>query len=319
MATSTYAGLTNEQRTMYIGTLIKRLLPYLPLIADAQKSTIPKHMGIVANFRRYSSLALATTPLTEGVTPAGNSQAVTTLSATAAQYGDFLTVSDVLDLAGIDDSLVQASEQLGEQAGQTIHRLMVTELGAGSTVRYASTAVSRVTVAATMVMTVADLRKSVRDLERANVPKYPDGTYHGAIDPSQKFDLTGDSAYQDLYKFTDTSRLQANEMAGPIYGVRMFETTDLPLFAGAGAAGADVHAALIWGPNAYGALDLEGMAMGAINSETNQGVAIIVTPMDTPSKSDPLHQRGIVGWKVMFVAKVLDVLRIIRLETGITA
>src|SRR5437868_2355100 len=98
MATSTYAGLTNEQRTFYVGTLIKRLIPYLPFLKDAQKQTIPQHMGLVAQFRRYSALSLATTPLTEGTTPAGNSQAVTVVTATAAQYGDFLTVSDVLEM-----------------------------------------------------------------------------------------------------------------------------------------------------------------------------------------------------------------------------
>lgn len=317
MATSTYAGLTNEQRTFYVGTLIKRLIPYLPFLKDAQKQTIPRHMGLAVNFRRYSSLSLATTPLTEGTTPAGNSQAVTVVTATAAQYGDFLTVSDVLELAGIDDSIVQATEQLGEQAGQTVHRLIVTELGSGSTVRYASTATSRVTVAAGMNMVVAEVRKAVRDLEKANVPKFPDGTYHGGISPSQKYDLIGDPAFQDLYRYINSQNLQQNEV-GVVYGARLYETTDIPIFTAAGASGIDVHAGVIFGPNAFGAVDLEGMAVGAINENTNRGVAVIVTPLDTPSKSDPLRQRAYIGWKVEFVAKTLDALRIIRVETAVT-
>ena len=319
MATSTYSALTNEQRTFYVGTLIKRLIPYLPLLKDAQKVRIPRNTGLAVNFRRYSSLSLATTPLTEGTTPAGNSQAVTVVTATAAQYGDFLTVSDVLELAGIDDSVVQATEQLGEQAGQTVHRQMITELGSGSTVRYASTAVSRVTLTAAMVFNVSEIRKAVRDLENSNVPKFPDGTYHGALTPSQKYDLTGDTAYQDLYRYVNADRLAQNEVQGPVYGVRLFETTDLPIYPTGGAGGVPVHAAVIYGPNAYGAVDLEGMAVAAINENTNQGVTVMVTGMDVPSKSDPLHQRAYVGWKVEFVAKVLDALRIIRVETGVTA
>jgi len=44
----------------------------------------------------------------------------------------------------------------------------------------------------------------------------------------------------------------------------------------------------------------------------------MVTSMDTPAKSDPLRQRAYVGWKVDFVVKTLDALRIIRVETAVT-
>lgn len=317
MATSTMATLTQEARTMYVGTLIKRLLPYLPLIKDGQKVTIPRRMGLIANFRKYSALSLATTPLTEGTTPAGNSQAVTVVTATAAQYGDFLTVADVLETVGIDDSVVQAVEQLGEQAGQTIHRLVQTELGSGSTVRYASTAVSRVTVAAGMNFTVTEVRKAVRDLENSNVPKYPDGFYHGAVTPSQKYDLIADPAYQDLYRYTNPRDLTTNEI-GEVYGARLYVTTDLPIYPTGGASSIPVHAAVIYGPNAFGVVDVESMGIGAINENSDRGVAVFVTSLDTPSKSDPLHQRAYIGWKVLFVTKVLDALRVIRIESAVT-
>lgn len=302
---------------MYIGTLIKRLLPYLPLINDGQKVTIPKHMGLVANFRRFSALALATTPITDGTTPAGNTQVVTAVTATAAQYGDYLTVSDILETAGIDDSVVQAVEQLGEQAGQTIHRLIQTELGAGSTVRYASTAVSRVTVGVGMNLVVTEIRKAVRDLENANVPKFSDGFYHGAVTPGQKYDLITDSAWQDIYRYTNTRPMMAYEI-GEVYGAKLFETTDLPIYPTGGAGGIPVHAAVLYGPNAFGVIDVQGMGVGSINENTNKGVEVFVTGLDVPSKSDPLHQRAYVGWKCMFVCKVLDALRIIRIETSVT-
>jgi hypothetical protein len=60
------------------------------------------------------------------------------------------------------------------------------------------------------------------------------------------------------------------------------------------------------------------MALGDINENTNRGVAVMVTPLDTPAKSDPLHQRAYIGWKLEFVAKTLDALRIIRIETSVT-
>jgi N4-gp56 family major capsid protein len=319
LPTSTLGGITTQARTFYIGTLLKRLLPYLPLLADGQKATIPRNTGIIAQWRKYSALSLATTALTEGVTPAGNSLAQTAITATIAQYGDYLTESDILITAGIDNNIVAGTEVLGEQAGQTIHRVVVTELGAGSSVRYANGRASRITVAAGDNLTVLDIRKVVRDLERNNAIKYQDGFYHGAISPSQAFDLTSDTAYVDLAgRYVNVDNLQANELV-PVYGARLRKTTDVPIFTAGGAAGIDVHAAVIYGPNAFGVTDLAGMGLAAMNPETNQGaVNVIVIPLDEPDKSDPLHQRAYLGWKVGFVVKTLDSARIERLETAVT-
>lgn len=319
MPTTTYGGLTTQQRTFYIGTLLKRLLPYLPLLEDGQKATIPRNNGTVASWRKYSALSLATTPLTEGTTPAGNSLAQTAVTATIAQYGDFLTESDLLIAAGIDNNIVAGTEVLGEQAGQTIHRVVVTELGAGSSVRYANGRASRVTVAAGDNLTVLDIRKVVRDLERNNASKFPDGFYHGAISASQAFDLTSDTAYVDLAgRYFNTDQLRMNELV-PVYGARLRKTTDVPIFVGAGAGGIDVHAAVIYGPQSYGVTDLAGMGLQSLNADTNQGaVNVIIIPLDEPDKSDPLHQRAYLGWKVAFVVKTLDSARIERLETAVT-
>ena len=55
--------------------------------AFAQSRPMPKNAGDTINFRKIGVLAPATTPLTEGVTPDGNSATVTGISATTAQYG----------------------------------------------------------------------------------------------------------------------------------------------------------------------------------------------------------------------------------------
>lgn len=316
MPTATTSTLTTQARTFYVGTLLKRALPYLPLLRDGQKTTIPPNSGKTVDWRLYGALAEATTPLTEGVTPAGSTLTQTNTTATIAQYGDYLTVSDLLEHTGIDPNITNASEVLGEQAGQTVHAVTVTALGAGTTVRYAA-GTTRVGLTASNVLTVALIRLAVRDLENANVPKFPDGTYHGAISASQKYDLTSDPAYQNLHIYTNTSKLQMNELI-PIYGARLVTTTKAPVFAGAGAAGVDVHAALLWGRDAFGVVDLKQQALNEVNAETNRGIDVIVTPLNTPSKSDPLRQRAYVGWKVAFAVKVLYQSRLVRIETGVT-
>src|SRR5436305_3803114 len=194
MAVQTYSGLTNEQRTFYSARLIARLLPRLPLLRDAQTETIGPNTGTAIQWRKWGSLALATTALTEGTPPADSSLTVTAVTATLAQYGAVVKVSDLLIRAGIDQAMISTTDVLAEQAGRSIHTLMVTELGANSSVQYANGRASRVTVAAGDNFTVAEIKKAVRTLENNNVPKFGDGYYHGVITAKQKNDLRQDSS-----------------------------------------------------------------------------------------------------------------------------
>jgi N4-gp56 family major capsid protein len=96
-------------------------------------------------------------------------------------------------------------------------------------------------------------------------------------------------------------------------------STTNPIFTAAGAAGADVHAALVWGPQAFAAIDLTGMTSGTVNADdSSASTDIMIVPANTPSKIDPLQQYGVAGWKVAFVAKTLDSARILRIETGVS-
>ena len=70
----------------------------------------PKNGGKTIEFRKYSPLAKATTPITEGVTPNGNKLNVTAITATIAQYGDWIQLSDLLDLTAIDNNVLQATK-----------------------------------------------------------------------------------------------------------------------------------------------------------------------------------------------------------------
>ena len=100
--TNTIGSLTAENQVFYDRTLLERLLPELQYAEDADKKQIPKGKGTEVEFRRFESLEIPNAPLTEGVTPDGKSLNVTSIKATADQYGDYVTVSDVLDMQGKD-------------------------------------------------------------------------------------------------------------------------------------------------------------------------------------------------------------------------
>lgn len=321
MAVQTYASLTQEQRTFYVARTLKRLIPYLPLLKDAMTETVAANTGTAIQWRKWGALPAATAALTEGTPPSEGSLTITAVTAALAQYGAFQKVSDLLIRAGIDPAMSNVMDVEGEQAGLSVHALTSTELGAGSSVQYASTAVSRVTVAAGMNFNTAEVRKAVRTLEKAKVPRFPDGRYHGSVTPSQKYDLKADAAtggWLDIMRYSNPGAFMSGTL-GEVEGVNFDVSTENPIFAGAGAGSIDVHAALIWGPNAFGAVDLSGMTVGNLNAETNNtGIDVMVVPANTPSKIDPLQQYGVAGWKVAYVAKVLDTARILRVETAVS-
>jgi N4-gp56 family major capsid protein len=321
LVVQTYAGLTALQRTYYVARTLKRLLPQLPLLKDAVRDTVGSNTGTTIQWRKWEALPAATAALTEGVTPAEGSLTITAITASLAQYGAWQKISDLLIRAGIDPAMSNVAELQGEQAGLSIHTLLVTELAGGSSVQYAGAATSRVTVAAGMNFNTAEVREAVRTMEKNNVPRFPDNLYHGVCTPSQKYDLKADAAaggFLDIMRYSAPESFLTGKL-GDVEGVAFDLSTQAPTFAGQGAGGIAVHAALMWGPYAFGAIDLAGQTVGGINADSNRsGIDLMVVPANTPSKVDPLQQYGVSGWKAAFVAKVLDSVRILRIETAVT-
>ena len=162
MATNTIATLTAENKTFYNRTLLKRLVPNLVYAKYGQKKPMPKNEGDTVNFRRFNSLAAATTALTEGTTPSGSSLSVTAITATVKQYGDFVEISDKLDLVGIDPVLTETSQVLGEAAALTVDTIVRNEIINGTTVVYAAGRANTNAITSADVLTSSDIKKAVR-------------------------------------------------------------------------------------------------------------------------------------------------------------
>ena len=110
---TTDPGLSVENKTFYDMTLIDEAAPALVHDQFGQKRPIPKNGGKTIEFRKFAPLAKALTPLTEGVTPQGKSLDVTTITAEVSQYGDFITMSDMLEMTAIDNVVVEPLTLLG--------------------------------------------------------------------------------------------------------------------------------------------------------------------------------------------------------------
>ena len=177
VTTQTGSGqdLAPEMKTYYSDYLIDMAEPELVHQQFGQKHPIPKNGGKTIEFRKYSPLPKALTPLTEGVTPDGKSLNVTAIEATVSQYGDYITMSDVLDLTAIDPVIVEATKILGRQAGLTLDTVTRNILQAGTNVTYCpkanGTAVtSRSDLDDTCQLTVKVVKQVVAKLKGQNAP-----------------------------------------------------------------------------------------------------------------------------------------------------
>ena len=300
MATvNTTATVTQENVIFYDKVLLKRLVGSLQFAKYAQKRNVAKHNGTEVDMRRFNSLAPATTPLSEGVTPDGKEFTVTSVRATLKQYGDYVTVSDVLDMTGLDPVITEMAEVLGEQAAETIDSVIKEEIFAGTTVQYAGGAAGRDAV--TGVLTGDEVMKAVRTLRNNKAKPVVGGYYIGYIDPYCAYDLMKDPLWQDVSKYSNKENIEKGEI-GKLHGVRFIDNTN------AFVAG-NVHGTLIIGLDAYGMNDIEG----------SRKPKIIVKTAKEGGSADPLEQRNTVGWKALFAVKRLQELAMVRIESGVTA
>lgn len=305
----TIGTLTTENQTFYDTTLLKRCMPLLSFYEDAMKKRIPAGKGTSIEWRKFGSLAAATTPLTEGTTPAGKDLNITAVTATLSQYGDYVIVSDVLDMQAKDPVIAETSELLGEQAGLTVNKIIATEIASGTNVRYAGSAAARANLTASDVLNGAVVKKAVRDLRKNNIPTFADGYYHATISAEQAYDLMSDTAnggWIDVVKYAGAKKLLTGEI-GEYAGVRFKVSSETPTVEGTEIT---VHQALIYGKDAYGVPEI-----GANAAKPK----IIVKSKGSAGTEDPLEQRSSIGWKNMFACKRLNELGIVRVETGVSA
>lgn len=312
-----------EVNNFYDRTLLRRAIPAFVHTMWGQVRDIPRKAGTMTiKFRRYGNLTAATTALSEGITPAGSQLSVTDVTAVALQYGDYITITDVVDFSSADPVLTETAELLGDQVGDTLDQLTRDVLAAGTSVQYASTATSRVTVASTMKLTTAECREAVKTMKNNNARKVtrmvnPSTGYNttplnscfvGIIHPNATYDLKVESggAFVSVEKYPHKKDLMENEV-GSCDEIRFVETTNAKVFSGAGASGIDVYATIILGMDAYGITRISGEA-----------IKNIVKPLGSAGTADPLDQRATSGWKATFVAKILNNAFMLRIEHAVT-
>lgn len=298
-------GLSAEMKTFYDMTLIDEAAPALVHDQFGQKRPIPKNGGKNIEFRKFTPLTKALTPLTEGVTPQGKSLDVTTITSEVQQYGDYITMSDMLEMTAIDNVVVESLTLLGRQGGATMDTVVRNVLHTGTNVMYcpkvaadgSETAVSsRSALDSTCKLTVKVVQKVVAKLRAQNAPTIS-GKYVAIIHPYAAYDLMRDPEWIDAHKYAQPDNLFEGEI-GEIAGVRFVQTTEAKIYEGG------IFGTLIFGQNAYGVTEIAG-----------GGMETIVKQKGSAGTADPLDQRSSVGWKGQKTAEILVEQYMVRVES----
>lgn len=322
MSMTTRTEIPVEVNNFYDRVLLERAVPAFVHTRFAQVRDIPKNSGTnVIKFRRYGSLTANTTALQEGVTPAGTSLSLTDITATVLQYGDYVTITDKVMYETYDPILTETADILGEQAGDSVDRLMRDVLAAGTTIQWASTATQDNQVTAAMKITRDEVKEAVRTLRGNNAKPVtsmidPSTGYNtvpvgrsfiGIVSEDTAYDLDSATGFIPVENYPNRSTVMEDEI-GSLAGVRFIMSTNAYVATGAGNGGVDVHYTVIFGQNAY--------AMTRISGETLKN---IVKPLGSAGTADPLDQRATSGWKLTFAGKILNQNYLVVLRHGVTA
>lgn len=276
----------------------------------AQKKQIPTGSGRTVNWRKLGKLAPALTPLTEGVTPDGDTASKTNITGTVEQYGAYMAFSDRVDFEEIDPILEGYSVEQGHQARETLDIIVREILSAGTNVFYANAKLSRAALAAGDVFKIRDARKIVRFFKKNFVKPVVGNDYAAFVSPDTAFDIMDDPDFEKAMDYGQNVKPMMDNEIGRIFQVRYYEVNNAKVFAAAGTGGIDVHASIFIGRNAYGTTEISGRG----------NVKTIIKGLGSAGTQDPLNQRQTQGWKVdAFGAVRLEEMAIMRYEHAVTA
>ena len=272
----TTSGLTAEMKTYYGMELLENAKPQLVHNQFAATKPLPVGGGKTVEWRKFGSFDKALTPLTEGVTPDGSGISVSYITKELAQYGDYTTVSDLLDLTAIDDVVLEITDRHGANMGLTLDTVTRNEIQQGNQVIYApdpsgNQPTSRSELTADHKMTGELVAKAATALKKMNAPTF-DGRYVCIIHPSVAFDLRQDEGWLAAHQYAAVRELFSGEI-GELHGVRFVETTEAKIFRGEDLASDSRNLAVNGAVNNSAAVNFDG---GTVAANALSGRYVIV-------------------------------------------
>ena len=301
---STTSGITDQIQRYFDKKLLTQTLKTIVLDQFAYKASLPGKAGhkTIRFFRYPESNTTDVLGVTEGTlrTVAQSKQlSLTTVDVALAQYGQTVTISDLLSAVELFSTMEQATVQNGQDAGLKVDELLRDILGDSTAIqlRYAGAATNYATVGGTDdAMTALDILDAATNLRVNNAR--PSGGYFTAImAPEVARDLMNDDDWLEASKYGSPDQLFKGEV-GRYMGVRVVATTNpyrqntQHTYAAAGTR----YSTFVVGDQSYGGVNLATMSAYSPKMIISQGA----------DKYDPLAQYTTVGFKFYYGGAIIN-------------
>ena len=322
-----------EHQAVYDKNLVTRMNAYLVHELFGQRRPLVKHGGAMTiKCRLFNTMSPATTPLTEGVVPAGGTASKTDFLIPCHPYGDYLKVTEEVDYFNISPVLLELGKVLAKQARETRDLIIRDQIVGGTMVRRAGGVASRGAIVTKM--TTTDL-KAVERAMLGNDAEYFDDMVKAsegyATSPTRAafFVIVHSDCKTDIEDFTNFISVEKYNSQTTTYpsefgawgNFRFLLTSKAKIWPDEGgdataaslkyttaSSHCDVYSALVFSPDAYGVSDLAG-----------EGIRNIIKPKESGGPENPLEQFGTTGWKMYLGAATFQDERMYRIEFGVSA
>ncbi len=346
---TTYGDITPRTAAFVVKDMLERGQPLNIIEKFGKSKPLPKNNTQSMTFRRYflthtlensqfqsgvyygTSLFDPTTlELTEGSTPSATKLESKDITVQLKQYGARTEITDVVQDTHEDPVLQEAVDVLGEQATVVMEKMRFNKLVAGTNVSYANGS-SRSDVNEPISLSLQ--RRATRQLKRnlgkpitkviSSTPSYNTHSvapsYVALCHPDLEADIRGLDGFTPVEQYGSYQPFDGE--IGKIEDVRYVSTTIFEAWEDAGGVydGGSITAVSTSGSNAdvYPVLFLarDAYALTPLKGKTSL-TPMVVNPK--PSDSDPLAQRGHVGWKAFSSCVILNDQWMVRGEVAAT-
>ena len=234
-ASTASGAMSSAMKTYYDTELLENARDEAVYGQLGKHQALPRNHGKSVEWRKWNTLP-EPDKLVEGVIPEGKKFGQTSLNVGIAQYGEYVSISDQLELHAIDDTILGATEEIGAAMGSKADLLTRDAILAGcSCVLIAPSGQTANTVVWKMDKTAlftADLvARAATELKKKRVPTI-DGKYVAVIHPSVAYNLRKDSDWVNAHQYAAVTEIFNGEI-GELHGVRFIETPQAPVLAGA--------------------------------------------------------------------------------------
>lgn len=281
--------------------LLKTIVENTVLDQFGKKVNLPAKSGSkTMRFFRYAEAAAANiSTLTEGTAPTSSHLAAESVDADLTQYGEVISVSDLLMATELFNNVEQATLRAGRDGALKCDEVIRTELfsndtdiPSGNNIFSGPATSWGSTITAVNAKDFLDAATSLK-IQSAT----PIGNSFVAIcGPQVCRDLMNDGDWIEAHKYANPESILKGE-AGRIHGVRVIETT-VPYEA---AVGDQYTASAAGGYFGSAVVGSEAYAIPNLSAQSPFSPQIIIT--SGADKTDPLNQKTTIGFKVFFTAK----------------